>query len=233
MNEVYRKEKKYLLDIMEYTKYSQIFENIMKKDIHNGTNGYKIRTLYFDTINDKDYEEKEEGLRNRRKIRLRIYNATPDFGVIELKQKDGEFYLKKSLKINKEDAIAIIKGKYSVLLKYKDKFATECYSIMQMYAYVPKTVVEYTRNAFVVQENQTRITFDHSIKFSETNYNIFDSNLVLNNAIDSSKIVLEVKYSGFLLTYIKDLLKKIDKSEIAASKYCMGRKITKYYQYMY
>jgi len=232
MNEVYRKEKKYLLDIVEYTKYIKTLENIMKKDIHNDKNGYKIRTLYFDTINDKDYEEKEVGLRNRRKIRLRMYNATPEFAMIELKQKDGEFYIKKSLKLNKEDAIEITKGKYSSLLKYNDKFAAECYGIMQMYAYVPKTVIEYTRNAFIIQENQTRITFDQNIKFSETNYNLFDSNMVLNDAMDNTKVILEVKYSGFLLSYIKDLLKKLDKSEIAASKYCTGRKITKYYQYM-
>jgi len=232
MNEVYRKEKKYLLDIVKYTKYIKTLENIMKKDIHNDKNGYKIRTLYFDTINDKDYEEKEVGLRNRRKIRLRMYNATPEFAMIELKQKDGEFYIKKSLKLNKEDAIEITKGKYSSLLKYNDKFAAECYGIMQMYAYVPKTVIEYTRNAFIIQENQTRITFDQNIKFSETNYNLFDSNMVLNDAMDNTKVILEVKYSGFLLSYIKDLLKKLDKSEIAASKYCTGRKITKYYQYM-
>ena len=42
----------------------------------------RIRSLYFDTINDKDYEEKEDGVRVRRKIRLRIYDADQDFAML-------------------------------------------------------------------------------------------------------------------------------------------------------
>ena len=72
MNEVYRKEKKFLINIEEQKKYSAWLEKIMIQDKHNGADGYIIRSLYFDTLNDKDYEEKEQGIQLRRKIRLRI-----------------------------------------------------------------------------------------------------------------------------------------------------------------
>ena len=38
-------------------------------------------------------------------------------------------------------------------------------------------------------------------------------------------VVLEVKYNGFLLSYIKHMLLPVQKSELSVSKYCMARQI--------
>ena len=46
MNEVYRKEKKFLINIEEQKKYSAWLEKIMMQDEHNGAEGYIIRSLY-------------------------------------------------------------------------------------------------------------------------------------------------------------------------------------------
>ena len=56
MNEVYRKEKKFLINMQEKKKYIAWLEKIMIQDEHNGADGYNIRSLYFDTVNDADYE---------------------------------------------------------------------------------------------------------------------------------------------------------------------------------
>ena len=90
-------------------------------------------------------------------------------------------------------------------MKYKEKFASECYGLMQMYCYRPKLVIEYKRKAFIAKENQIRITFDYDIRTNEVNFNIFDKNLVLNSVFSQSNVILEVKYNGFLLSYIKDI----------------------------
>ncbi len=74
---------------------------------------------------------------------------------------------------------------------------------MEMWAYRPKTVVEYDRFAFIAPENSIRITFDSGIRANEVNFNIFDRNLVLNSVMSPFAVVLEVKYNGFLLSYIK------------------------------
>ena len=100
--------------------------------------GYIIRSLYFDSLYDRDFYDKEDGVEKRRKIRLRIYDPNQDFAMLEMKQKDGKNQLKRSLRITKKDAEELILGNYSVLLNYKEDFAAECYSIMNMYLYKPK-----------------------------------------------------------------------------------------------
>lgn len=232
MNKVYRKEKKFLINLEEQKKYSAWLEKIMIQDGHNGSDGYVIRSLYFDTLNDKDFEEKEQGIQIRRKIRLRIYDPNQNFAKLELKQKDGEYQLKRSLSLTKEDAMELINENYGVLLKYKEPFAAECYGIMQMLCYRPKAIVEYNRKAFIAKENEIRVTFDSKIRTNEVNYNIFDKSLVLNPVFNSNNTVLEVKYNGFLLSYIKELIGKVDRSETSVSKYCISRGTAKHYLYM-
>ena len=232
MNEVYRKEKKFLINIQEQIKCIAYLEKIMIQDEHNGANGYNIRSLYFDTINDTDYENKALGTRVRRKIRLRCYDPNQDYAMLEIKQKDGEYQLKRSLRLNKEESMELIKGNYDVLLKHREPFATECYGIMQMHCYRPKAVVEYKRKAFIAKENKIRVTFDFDIKTNEVNYNIFDEKLILNKSFSETSTVLEVKYNGFLLSYIKDLIEKVDRGETSVSKYCISRKTGKYYNFI-
>ena len=41
--------------------------------------------------------------------------------------------------------------------------------------------------------------------------------------LDSSAVVLEVKYNGFLLDYIRQMLNTVDKSELSVSKYTLAR----------
>ncbi|MBD7915733.1 polyphosphate polymerase domain-containing protein [Clostridium sp. Sa3CUN1] len=229
MNEVLRKEKKFLITLDEYYRIKNKLEKILKLDSNSNGDGYIVRSLYFDTIDDTDYENKDQGLEMRRKIRLRNYGANSDFAVLEIKQKQGEFQKKRSLKLSKEDAFQMINGNYSVLLKYNESFAYECYCLMNMYCYKPKAVIEYKRKAFVVKENKIRITFDHNIRATESNFNIFDESLNQNLMMNTFFVVLEVKYNGFLLSYIKDLLNECSKSELSVSKYCLGRTISKHY----
>lgn len=229
MNEVLRKEKKILLTIDEYYRIKEKLKKVISLDKNSKDNGYTVRSLYFDTIDDKDFESKENGLEIRRKIRLRNYGADSNFANLEMKQKQGEFQKKRSLKLSKEDAKKLIDGNNSILLKYSESFAYECYCLMNMYCYRPKAVVEYKRDAFIVKENKIRITLDHDIKATESNFDIFDNNLNQNLMMNNFFVVLEVKYDGFLLSYVKDLLKDIDKREISISKYCLGRSISKHY----
>lgn len=232
MNKVCRKEKKFLISEIEQKNLIEWLDNVMVQDPHNGANGYPIRSLYFDTINDDDYENKYLGIQLRRKIRLRVYDPKQDFAMLEIKQKDGDNQLKRSLRVTKSDAMELINGHYEVLLKYKEPFAAECYGIMHMQCYRPKSVVVYQRKAFIAKENKIRITFDFNIRSNEINYNIFDENMALNPVFPTANTVLEVKFNGFLLSYIKDLLRKVDRSETSVSKYCCGRTSSKHYTFM-
>ena len=229
MRKVLREEKKFLLKYDEFIKYSHYLESVMIPDEHNGFFGYTIRSLYFDTIYDRDYVGKIDGLSLRRKIRLRVYDPKNDFAYLEIKQKENKYQMKRSLKMTKKDALELIKLNYDVLLKYEEDFAKEVHAIMSKENYIPKTIVEYNRKAYIAKENSIRITFDSHIVSSETNFNIFDEHLPLYPVFPMDNVVLEVKYNGFLLSYIKSLLDIVDKSELSVSKYCLARQISMNY----
>lgn len=231
MNEVLRQEKKYLISIDQYYRLSSYISEIMHEDSHNNGDGYKIRSLYFDTIYNRDFFDKENGVELRRKFRLRNYGADSQFAMLEMKQKQGELQKKRSLRVTKDDAYRIIQKDYSVLLKYNDPFAEECYALMNMYGYMPKTVVDYKRKAFIANENSTRITFDYDIRATESTFDIFSSELVQYPVMNNHLAVLEVKYNGFLLSYLKDLLESRVGRENAVSKYCMARQVSMHYNF--
>lgn len=229
MNVVSRRENKYLINIDTYRKSYNYLRKIIKEDKHNISDGYLVRSLYFDTIDDKDFAEKEDGVEIRRKLRIRVYDSHSKVAYLEIKQKNGNYQQKRTLQITKKDAEELIKCNYSVLLNYEEDFAKEVYVIMSTELYQPKCVVDYHRLAFVVPENSIRITFDFNIMATESSFDIFNPNLPLYPVLDRSNIVLEVKYNGFLLSYLKDAIEAIDKSRISVSKYCLARNVSKNY----
>lgn len=222
MNKVFREEKKFLISAEEFIKKSHMLSQIMIEDPHNGTHGYVIRSLYFDTIYDGDYFEKLAGVETRRKIRLRIYDPDADFAMLEMKQKQGVNQLKRSLRVTRHDAVLLAKGDYSPLLSYKEPFAAECYAMMLCRCYRPKTIVQYNRKAFIAKENKIRITFDNNIEATESSFELFSPKLNMNPVLDKYDVVLEVKYNGFLLDYIRRMINSIDRSELSVSKYVLA-----------
>ena len=223
MNEVFRQEKKYLMTLVDMELLWNRLDQVMLLDPHNGTRGYCVRSLYFDTLEERDYHEKLDGMELRRKIRLRIYHPEAAFALLEMKQKEGGYQKKRSLRIERADAVRLASGDCRCLLRYSDPFAAECYGLMQMDCYRPKTVVEYRRKAYIARENKIRITFDYEIRASEACLDLFSAGLNLYPVLDPFNGVLEVKYNGFLLSYIKALVSGANRSELSVSKYCLAR----------
>lgn len=231
MNEVMRQEKKYLISLDKFYEISAKLGNVIREDEHNKGEGYVIRSLYFDSIDNRDYQEKEDGVELRRKIRLRNYGDGSPYAKLEMKQKQGENQKKRSLKMSSEDARELIRRNYSILLKYDDDFAAECFWMMNQYCYIPKAVVEYKRKAFIAKENSIRITFDHHIIGTESNMDIFSENLLQNPLMNPYLVVLEVKYNGFLIGYIKDMLENAGTGQLSVSKYSLSRALSMHYYF--
>ena len=223
MNQVLREEKKFLINIADFIAKSHDLEQVLLQDAHNGTHGYIIRSLYFDTPFDDDYFEKAAGIETRRKVRLRCYDPKQDYAMLELKQKQGSNQLKRSLRVSKSDAKRLIDCDFSPLLSIPEPFAQEMYALMQYRCYRPKTIVQYNRKAFIAKENKIRITFDNRIVSTESSFDLFSELLNMNPVLDPFDVVLEVKFNGFLLGYIRELINSIDKSELSVSKYCLAR----------
>ena len=226
MNEVSRQEKKYAINIADGANLRSRLGAVMHADAHNGAQGYMIRSLYFDTPDDQDFTDKADGLELRRKIRLRTYSPRSDFAMLEMKQKEGPYQRKRSLRLRREEAVRLCEGDYRPLLAYEDPFAAECYGLMHCRCYRPKAVVEYLRQAYVARENHIRITLDSRIIATESCFDVFSEHLPMYAVMDPFQMVLEVKYNGFLLSYLKDLLDMVERSELSVSKYCLARSVS-------
>lgn len=226
LQEVLRQEKKFLLRMEEDRRLYRYLYQLMREDKHNGSDGYLVRSLYFDTLNDTDYFEKKAGVSVRRKIRLRVYHPDSTFALLEMKQKEGIYQRKRSIRIERADAQRLVEGDYEPLLNYPDEFAKECYGFMKTRCYLPKCVVEYNRRAFAGLENNTRITFDSQIRATESNFDIFDSKLCTYPVMNIYDTILEVKFNQFMMGYVKEAVQRCSKSEVSMSKYIMARRVT-------
>lgn len=225
--DVNRVEKKYLINPVDMAELKGRLSYYMEADPHNGLNGYLVRSVYFDSLYDRDYQEKMDGLDNRKKIRLRVYDPKAETVKLELKEKSSNMQRKQSLEITRDQALKLLEGNLSVLLDMNIPLATKLYSIMMLGTYRPKCIVEYDRFAFILPENNTRITFDSNLRTSESDIDLFTNGATLYPVGDVNDITLEVKYDQFLLSNVKHALSHKMGTEISSSKYCRARYISK------
>lgn len=220
---VMRTEKKYEISWVQNSTLIRRLASAMRLDEHSDIGGYRVRSLYFDSIYDNDYFDKVDGLELRKKIRLRIYSPDQENVKLELKQKQGSAQQKKSLVIPRSLAEEMIVGRYTGLMDIDSELARHFYLLMTEGCYSPKCIVEYHRVAFAEDSNDIRITLDSEIGTNFICGDFFKSGLPLIPV--RNEPVLEVKYNGFLLSSIKQVLDYTDASETAVSKYAMCRQI--------
>ena len=219
---VIRTEKKYeITRIQKVTLMNQLC-HFMKMD-RNRTEGYQVRSLYFDSIYDGDYFDKIEGMEMRKKIRIRIYSGDSENVKLELKKKVGDSQQKKTVLIKRELAKELISGRFQGLLEINSTIAEEIYNIMETGVYRPKCIIEYKRIAFWEEVNNIRVTFDSNIKVNHDYDNFFDKELMWIPV--KNEPVMEVKYNNFLLSDIKHIIDRTDAQQISVSKYVLARQV--------
>ena len=218
----FRHEYKYLISYEDMLNLRKKLNKVL--EIDRDPNGYLIRSLYFDSINDDDYYDKLGGEINRKKIRLRIYEPNADFVKLEIKAKYDIHQLKRSLILNREAAEQLINENYDILLNYDNDTAKEAYIILRTGLYKPKIIIEYKRIAYLTATT-TRITFDYDIKSSDDVKSFFNQNINYNDLITKKDIVLEVKFDRFLEPHISNILADYSANNQSVSKYVMGRNL--------
>ena len=218
----FRHEYKYLIPYEDMLILRKKLNEVL--DIDRCEDGYLIRSLYFDSIEDEDYYDKLGGEINRKKIRLRIYEPNPNFVKLEIKSKYDTHQLKKSLIIDKNTAEALIKENYDVLLNYDDETAKEAYTILRKGLYKPKIIIEYQRIAYTTGTT-TRITFDFDLKSSLDIESFFDEEINYNDLNSKTDVVLEIKFDRFLEPYLSNILSSYSTRHESVSKYVIGRNL--------
>ena len=216
----FRHEYKYIIPYEEMLNLRKELEGVATLDRGDS---YIVRSLYFDTPDDKDYYDKQGGEMIRKKVRLRIYDVNDNKAKLEIKGKYDYHQLKESLVISKSDAINIINGNYDSLLMMDNDLAKRLY-VFFMTGYRPKVIIEYDRMAFITTTT-TRITFDYNIKKSNDFDDFYSDKINYFELTDPKDVILEVKFDRFLEPYIGKILEKYTNRYQSISKYIMGRNV--------
>ena len=222
-----RHEIKIFLTLSDYIAIKNRLKNFAKLDKNAGDNGiYHIRSLYFDNFNDKALMEKISGFNNREKFRIRFYNHNHSFIRLEKKSKANGLCYKSSAPLTKDECEMILNGDIEFLKDSDKDVLKEFYCKLRYQCLKPKTIVDYTREAYIFNAGNVRITFDTNIKSGLYSTNIFDSNLPTLGLVDDNPIILEVKYDNFLPDIIRDLVQTNTRRSTAVSKYAACRLFT-------
>lgn len=221
---VARNEYKYFMSRDQALTLQKELELVLERDEFSKNGSYRVKSLYFDSVFEQDYLQKLAGVEKRKKIRLRIYDEEAENAKLEMKEKNGIFQHKYSVKLKRADAKQISIGNYESLLYANDRVAQDIYVKMAMNAYRPKVIIEYNRLAFSYPEFSTRITFDSEIKSSELNLELYERSLEYQNITDEF-VILEIKFNGTLINFVSKILEKYELQNVAVSKYCGGRTV--------
>ena len=85
-----RNEWKYQISPASAVLLAKRLAVFLRRDIHSGSDGYLIRSLYFDDIAESAFYDKLAGVNEREKYRLRYYNENTDHIFLERKRKLGK-----------------------------------------------------------------------------------------------------------------------------------------------
>lgn len=220
----FRHEIKHFINSLDNCILRTRLKQIMSPDTFALEDGkYKIRSLYFDNFNDKALLEKINGVNNREKFRIRFYNDDPSFIKLEKKSKTRGLCLKDSVQISYENCKRIVEGDIAWMSDSNNPLLLELYIKMQNEFLRPKTVVDYTREAYMYKPGNVRITIDSNIKTGIFSKDLLNPNLPTIGMYPPGYSILEVKFDEFLPEIISDMLQTNEHRSTSVSKYAACR----------
>jgi len=222
--QVYRHEIKYFINRIDAFMLASMLKKSMQIDPNGNEEGeYWIRSLYFDSQDNRDYMEKINGCSERKKLRMRIYNTSDKTVKLELKNKRSNYVHKETLQLDKADAYKLMNGDYDVLLKYGNVFANKVYAYMHTEHLRPVLLIDYDRQAFMCPFDNIRITIDKNLRASIDPWKLHEAGIPAVPVFTDGRYILEVKFQTTLPGYIRTMLSTINPQLSSVSKYCLCR----------
>lgn len=219
----YRHELKFMVSDMELTVLRYRLMPLMHTDVHQENGAYTIRSLYFDDFYDTCMRENEDGVDNRKKYRIRIYNGSREVIKLEKKMKHRDMTRKMSVSLPEEICRTYVRGEIPQFYEGQSDLEKELLCEVKMHGMQPKSIVEYERTAFVEPRGNVRITFDRNISGSSRINEFMERELTLVPLLPAGQHILEVKYDELLPQYIADMLEIQALQQISFSKYYYSR----------
>ena len=230
---VWRLEYKYLVpnslldrmrsDMRPYTEIDQFAEQ-------RASNEYTVRSVYYDTPQFDCYDEKMDGLKVRRKIRIRGYDQAEEDSVVflEIKKKYANFIAKHRAPLLRRNLDALFSSRdleqYIIPLSGTDREKGDAQRFLYHYyrhGLRPAVLVVYEREAFHGKlDPSLRLTFDKNLRGT-----IFPSLDMLYEEkrleyAMSRHFIFEVKFfRGALPAWVLSIIERYSLPRMALSKF--------------
>lgn len=217
-----RHEWKHRINYADLLALRARLRTVLRPDGHGVDGRYAVRSLYFDDLQDTALREKLDGIDRREKFRIRYYNGDTSLIRLEKKSKRGGLGDKRSAPLTAAEGQAIVEGRLDWMPESAHPLVRELYLKMTARGLRPKTIVDYTREAFVFAPGNVRVTLDYDIRTGLCCTDFLSPRCVTIPAGDAP-MILEVKWDAFLPEIVRDAVRLPGRRAAAFSKYAACR----------
>lgn len=218
----FRHEVKHEINNLDMLVLRQRLRAIMAPDEHAVDGRYEIRSLYFDSPDDRALRDKLDGINIREKYRIRLYNRSASFIRLERKFKRGGLGYKASAALTSKQAQSIADGDVHWMAESSDEVIREFYLRIRNEGLMPKAIVDYTREPFVFAAGNVRVTLDYDIRTALRCTDFLNPDCP-TIPVPGSPCILEVKWDNYLPDVIRDAVQLGNRHCAAYSKYAACR----------
>ena len=218
----FRHEWKHEINYCDMLAVRSRMSAVAQRDGHAANGSYTVRSLYFDDPTDRALREKIDGVSRREKFRIRYYNGDTSLIRLEKKSKVAGLCSKQSASVTAAEVRSILDGNIAWMAADERPLVRELYAKMRSERLGPKTIVDYTREPFVYDPGNVRVTLDYDIRTCLRCTDFLDPNCVTVPA-GEAPIILEVKWDEYLPQIIRAAVQLPDRRASAFSKYAQCR----------
>ena len=228
-----RFELKYLLPIEAAGTFRHELSAYLKPDSYgDGEGHYVVSSLYYDSPGYRFYWEKMEGIKFRRKLRIRHYETrvelTPDTGVfVEIKQRLDRVTQKRRALLPYRDALRLCNERVIPEHRPQDSLVIEeIHSLVWQYNLRPASLVSYLRQAYIGADYDVglRVTFDTNLRYRSRDLQLH-SRRIGRFMVSPGMVVMEVKVNERIPYWLTELVGKHNFRLVRVSKYCQSLEV--------
>lgn len=216
-----RTEKKYIISLTDAAALRQRLLPFMQVDSQATQGAYRIRSLYFDTMDANAFWEKADGRGERSKYRLRFYNGDFSFIRLERKEKIGDMTRKTQAVVDQLSARAMQMGEYEPLLSSQEPLCRAFYAEARAQKLLPAVTVEYRREPFIYRLDNVRITIDTQV-YAGRPLAFFSALPAPFPVLENGVAILEVKTDDRLPAMIGRVLESVPRQQQSYSKFALS-----------
>ena len=221
-----RFELKYLVTLQQAEQLKAALRAFLLPDEHGG-GSYGLTSLYYDSPDYRCYWEKVDGIKFRRKLRIRRYEdgqplaaETPVF--VEIKQRLNRVTQKRRAILPYQDALRLCDER-QVPAHAPDDAAliNEVQAYLWQYNLRPASIVRYQRQALVGSDYDIglRVTFDTDLTFQVHGLRL-DEPPAPRPMLPPNFAVMEIKVNERIPYWLTELAAVQNLQLIRMSKYC-------------